>query len=512
MLCVQRRALASLTSPTVRSGTLSLSSRKAAQARHLSTQQLDEQRDGRERVVILGSGWGGFTLSRALDPRKYQIVLVSPRSYFVFTPLLAGTSVGTLEFRTTIEPNRAFRARKYGAGFFQAWADQVDFKNKTLSLEEAVEDSVASKALTESRYETMSEKQRDQVKAVEKKKGEVFDLAYDKLVITVGCYAQTFNTPGVKENAYFLKDVGDARRIRNHLLSCFEMAALPTVSEEMKRVYLNFAVVGGGPTGIEWSAELYDMVHEDMKRLYPELIKYVNITVYDVADKVLSMFDETLGKYAMKTFSRQGISIKTSHHIEELRRGLPKEMQASSGVKDGSSLYTLKIKEEGEIPVGMCVWSTGLMMNPFVEHGLKDKVQKHERNGGIVTNGRLQAKDPNEQPIKDVYALGDCAILEGTAYPATAQVASQKANWLAKRLNKGDIESQEFTYKNLGVMAYLGSQKAILEGNGANISGRIAWLIWRGAYLTKTVSWRNKILIPIYWSINWIFGRDISRF
>lgn len=482
------------------------------QRRWLSIQQLNEQRRDRERIVILGSGWGGFTLSRTLNPRQYQIVIVSPRSYFVFTPLLAGTSVGTLEFRTTIEPNRDFRARQYGADFFQGWADQVDFAKKTLTVEEAVEDPLTSRALTGSKHKSPEQRSEEVEIGKKKKKGELFELAYDKLVCTVGCYAQTFDTPGVKEYAYFLKDVGDARRIRNRLLSCFEVAALPTTSDEMKRVYLNFAVVGAGPTGIEWSAELNDMVHEDMRRLYPELIPFVNITVYDVAEKVLSMFDESLSNYAMKTFARQGINIQTSHHIEELRPGLPKAKESSRHVKDASALYTLKVREDGEIGVGMCVWSTGLLANPFVQNGLPDQVKKHERSGSILTNGRLQVKDKHDQPIKDVYALGDCAILEGTAYPATAQVASQKAVWLAKRLNKGDIESQEFTYKNLGVMAYIGNRKAILEGGSAHISGRVAWLIWRGAYLTKTVSWRNKILIPVYWSINWLFGRDISRF
>lgn len=228
----------------------------------------------------------------------------------------------------------------------------------------------------------------------------------------------------VKENAYFLKDVGDARKIRNRLLSCFEIAALPTTPAELKRHYLNFAVVGGGPTGIEWSAELYDMVHEDMKRLYPELIPYVKITVYDVASTVLSMFDERLSKYAMKTFHRNGIDIKTEHHVEELRPGLPAGLPVTHGVKDATSLFTLKLKEEGEIGVGMCVWSTGLMMNPFVADGLDGKVKRHERSGGILTNERLQVKRPDGSPMADVYALGDCAVLEGTAYPATAQVCN----------------------------------------------------------------------------------------
>lgn len=329
------------------------------QRRYLSIQELDNQRQGKERVVVLGSGWAGFTLSRALDPKKYQIVVVSPRSYFVFTPLLAGTSVGTLEFRTTLEPVRSFRARGFGAEYFQGWADKVDFETKKLAVEESVEDPLPSRALTLGPNEGKSLEQQNEEKKVEAQKGELFEMDYDKLIVSVGCYAQTFNTPGVKENAYFLKDVGDARRIRNRLLSCFEIAGLPTTSEEMKKMYLNFAVVGGGPTGIEWSAELYDMIHEDMKRLYPELVKYVTITVYDVAPTVLSMFDKRLSDYAMKTFGRQGIEIKTSHHIQEIRRGVPEGNKPSPGLKDGSSLYTLKIAEEGEIGAGMVVWSTG---------------------------------------------------------------------------------------------------------------------------------------------------------
>jgi NADH dehydrogenase FAD-containing subunit len=223
------------------------------QRRNITIQALDAARNGRERVVVLGSGWAGYTLARDLDPRKFQPVVVSPRSYFVFTPLLASTSVGTLEFRTALEP---VRRRNGTAAFFQGWADAVDFEKKELVIEEAVEDPLQGRALVEDRYAGRGEEEFQ----VQKKKGKVFRMGYDKLIIAVGAYAQTFGTPGVKEHAYFLKDVGDARRIRNRLLSCFETAALPTTSEEMKKQLLNFAVVGGGPTGIEWSAELHDII------------------------------------------------------------------------------------------------------------------------------------------------------------------------------------------------------------------------------------------------------------
>lgn len=232
----------------------------------------------------------------------------------------------------------------------------MDFKNRTITIEEAVDDPKQGVALTTDRHAGETKEEREVERKKEAKVGKLFDVQYDKLIVTVGCYSQTFGTPGVKEHAFFLKDVGDARRIRNRILACFEGAALPTTSVEMKKQLLNFAVVGGGPTGIEFSAELHDLINEDMKKLYPELIQYHKITVYDVAEKVLPMFDKKLAGYAMQKFKRRGIDIKTSHHVEELRPGAPAERGMSDDIDD-YHLYTLKVKEEGEIGVGMCVWS-----------------------------------------------------------------------------------------------------------------------------------------------------------
>jgi len=383
---------------------------------------------------------------------------------------------------------------------------------------------------------------------IEASRGELFSMAYDKLVIGVGSYSQTFGIPGVKDSAYFLKDVQDARRIRNKLLSCFETAALPTTTLVLKKQLLNFAVVGGGPTGIEFSAELRDIIREDMAKLYPQLIEHVQITVYDVAEKILPMFEKKLGKYAMDHFSAEGVTIRTGHRIRELKRGFPSGEGASDYNRDvKASGYTLSLEngEQSEVGCGFVVWSTGLMSNPFVQKALSSsfpapascvrmlhninvspegsaewRVQKHPRSGSVITDDFLRvqldaAQKHEEKPaaiLRDVFALGDCATISGTQYPATAQVASQKATWLAKKLNQGDINTRGFSFASQGVMAYIGRWNAIVQTERGNISGRAAWVMWRGAYLTKSISWRNRILIPMYWMINWIFGRDISRF
>lgn len=471
-------------------------------------------------------------------------MVVSPRPYFVFTPLLNSTAVGTLEFRVALEPIRS--KNKPNVEFMQGWADDVDFSRKKVTVEENVADRYKTMTEIESNNKDYSAEDPNVIKMAkreQRKQGRRFEVGYDKLVVAVGCYSNTFGTKGVKENAFFMKDILGARKIRKRVLECFEIASLPTTSEKLREQLMRFAIVGGGPTGMEFAAELNDLIAEDMVKLYPKLAPKVDITVYDVAPKVLSMFEEKLAKYAMETFRREGIKIKTSHHVEELRPGVPRQQEenATEEVLDTQGCYTLRTKEEGEIGVGMCVWSTGNMMNPFVQktlgnvHGFPQNsaeivegktneetgqqnwiVQKNTKTGAIVVDEHLRvqlhtqipATSKNEESpspssraiMKDVFALGDNATIAGQSLPVTAQTANQQAIWLGKRLNKGDLETQAFKFYDMGIMAYLGSWKGLFQtGGGGEISGRMAWLIWRGAYSTMSLSWRNKILIPTYW-------------
>jgi hypothetical protein len=196
------------------------------------------------------------------------------------------------------------------------------------------------------------------------------------------------------------------------------------------------------------------------------------------------------------------------------------------------------------------------MQNPFVAHALdhvreappdlilsssnttspqatKWKVQKHPKTGSIITDTHLRIQlvpqsssssptdastDSQSATHPSIFALGDCASIPSTSYPATAQVASQQALWLAKALNAtaagAPISTRPaFSYKDLGTLAYIGNWNALWQGGkGGRLRGYLAWIVWRGAYVTRTVSWRNKILVPVYWVVNWVFGRDISRF
>ncbi|ODA80028.1 hypothetical protein RJ55_02986 [Drechmeria coniospora] len=457
-----------------------------------------------ERIVILGSGWAGYALGRKLNPRTCKSILISPRSHFVFTPLLASTAVGTLEFRTAIEP-----VRRLGlAEFHQAWASDIDFQRKVVRVEANTQGDVGAVTGVTLTKGTKTETE--------------FEVPYDKLVLAVGCYSQTFGIEGVVEHACFLRDIGDARIIRLRVLGAFEKASLPTTSDDERAKLLHFAIVGGGPTGIEFAAELHDLIRDDLARLFPQLMPFVAITIYDIAPKVLPMFDQNLAKYATDMFRRQGIRVKTEHQLERIRR-------------EGDHLM-LRIKEEtAEVGAGVVVWSTGLMQNPLtgklVGRDLTGigRIAKDSRTGGFVTDQHMRVQvqlrgDSGDNgktvTLPDVYAVGDCAAVQGRSYPATAQVASQQAAYLAKQLNldsggrrHGEAKGRAaFTFRNLGSMAYLGSWRAIHQSSADELKGRAAWILWRTAYLTKSMSVRNKIMIPVYWFITWVFGRDISRF
>ncbi|KIW73995.1 hypothetical protein PV04_02067 [Phialophora macrospora] len=532
--------------------------------------------DPREKVVILGSGWAGYVLSRELDKKKYRVVVVSPRTYFVFTPLLNDTTVGTLEFRHVLE---SVRKPKSGVEFIQGWADDINFADKIVTIEPSVLDPDVGHALTGPREHNEQRtksgfaipefphgpwQKEVQMGGTGSSQVPTFPIHYDKLVIAVGSYSQTFGTKGVRENAWFLKDVRDAVSIRRRILELFELARLPIMPEETRKHLLHFAVVGGGPTGMEFAACLSDLIRQDMSKLHPHLIKYIRISLYDVAPKVLPMFDASLADYAVKHYRRQNIEIKTSHQVEELRKGLPNDENArndqASQVK--GRVYTIRTKQEGDVGIGMCVWSTGNMNNPFVAKALDhvrryptasaqniqgevaDPMQRQwilqrDAKTGVplvddhfriqLTTDCAAGMEEHDKPkayMKDVFAVGDSSKLMSGALPATAQVANQEAIWLGRTLNKHpEAESfaraPGFSFKNMGVLTYLGGSSAIFQGGNGNgkdggspsrLKGLSAFLVWRGAYLTMTLSWRNRLNVMWQWVSVRLFGRDVSRF
>lgn len=436
------------------------------------------------RVVVLGSGWAGCRLMKGLDPEIYDIVCVSPRNHMVFTPLLASTCVGTLEFRSVAEPIARIQpaiSREPGSYFFLANCTGIS----------------ADKHMVHCETVTDGEQTLDPWS---------FTVSYDKLVIALGAVPTTFGIHGVKEHAIFLREVHHAQEIRRKLLLNLMLSDVPGISEEEKQRLLHCVVVGGGPTGVEFSGELSDFIMRDVHQRYAHVKDYIRVTLIE-ANEILSSFDVRLRNYAVNQLTKSGV---------RLVRGTVKDVQDLKIIlNDGS-----------EVPYGLLVWSTGVGPSPLV-HSLD--LPKAAGGGRIGVDEWLCVPS-----VQDVFSIGDCSgFVESTGrqtLPALAQVAERQGKYLANQLNRigkagggraksgKDIDFGEpFVYKHLGSMASVGSYKALVdlrqskEAKGLSLAGFISWFIWRSAYLTRVVSWRNRFYVAINWATTLVFGRDISR-
>jgi NADH:ubiquinone reductase (non-electrogenic) len=550
---------------------------------------------------------------KALDAetaKKFDVVVLSPRNYFLYTPLLPAVAAGTCEERSIVEPVRNLVVDK-GVSFYEAVCTSVDPEKRELvacfpkdaGLDEAC-----------------------------------FKMSYDLLVVGVGSVNNTFGIQGVDEHCVYFKTIDDALRLRRRVSECFERAALPATPPEERRRLLSFVVVGGGPTGVEVAAELYDMIHEDLSRLYPELIPDVKLRIVELTDHLLSTYDRKISAYAAENFKRAGIESLLNSRV--------------AAVKDGSVSIVGPDKKEYEVPFGACVWATGIAMNPLVRQ-LQQQLPGQTHFRSLLTDDKLRVKGA---PGGSVWAFGDAATIDQPraleraeqlfeqgdsdgdgrltlrelrgllktassefshfeeharfldqranswgglvkkavaaansstdeaaagpqtagevlatlqdeddslskaefrdllgkvdsglrALPATAQVAKQQGEYLARALKEGKVEVVgggppsaaplpattvvpsadrpllewsvpetvgPFRYFHKGSLAYVGSDRAVMDVPTVGpIVGAGAYVMWRSYETFAQISLRNQLLVGLDWVRTKLFGRDISRF
>jgi NADH:ubiquinone reductase (non-electrogenic) len=409
------------------------------------------------RIVIVGTGWAGLTLSQQLNDKKFSITIISPQATAPYTPLLASAACGLFDFSLAEEPiRRKSKALKY----LQATVDDVDFARKICVCSPAFP-SLANKK---------------------------FEIEYDTLILAPGCTNQTFGIPGVADHGLFVRNVADAMAVRQQVHDILEMASLPSMTEEQQRNLLHIVVVGGGPTGVEITAELHDLVTNDFSQLYPDLKGKITIAIHDVASSILSAFDSSLASYALNSFTRRDVEIKTGSHITSV---------------EADCICT---KEDGRIPYGMLIWATGNKVVPLVE---RLNVLKSDHLPRILTDSFLRVFAPDGSIVNSVYALGDAADIKGHELPTTAEVACQKGKYLAVAMNKGP--SGAFKYNQKSIVAYLGQHDGVIAGK-KDWTGAGAWVAWRSKNLTWTRSWKPYLLIQANWVLNWVFGKEVARF
>ena len=332
------------------------------------TESMREQKH-KPKVVILGTGWGSVALLKNLQAGNYHVTVVSPSNHFLFTPMLPSATVGTLEFRSLVEPVRKI-VRRIRGHFLKAEALDVDFSEKLVEI--------AAMGPT-------GEEER-------------FYLPYDKLIVGVGSVTNPHGVKGL-EYCNTLKDISDAREIRNKIIRNLETACFPTTSDEERRRLLSFVVSGGGPTGVEFAAELYDMLNEDLCKFYPRLLRNeISVHVIQSRSHILNTYDEALSKYAEQRFDHENVDVQTNARVKEVK---PDRIIFSQKNEEGKVVTK-------ELPMGFCLWSTGVSQNQLCQT-LAAKIDTQNNKHALETDTHLRLCGA---PLGDIYAIGDCSTVQ----------------------------------------------------------------------------------------------------
>lgn len=460
------------------------------------------------RLLILGTGWGGTSLLKALRrPNRYDITIASPRDHMLFTPLLASTATGALEHRSILEPIRPLATRK-NATFLNASATQIDAASATVQFEVP-------------RFTFFQEANKsDQNLSESPTPTETFSQRYDILAVAVGATVNTFGIPGADRYALPMKQAADARKVRKRMHDLFEAATLPITSAHVRRNLLTFVVCGGGPTGVELSAEIADWLRDvRWARRYGEIANEARVILVEAAGDVLSSFDNSLRSYALRRLRAAQVDVRLSAAVRRVEHDAVVVSDAATG------------RGEERLPCGMVVWTAGISGHPILN---STDLHLNQRNTGLLTDSHLICK--TQSPSSGVvFALGDCAHVDGNPLVPIAQVAEQAGIHVANLLDGVQCPTAEefrklqpFTFASKGMLAYVGSARGVasLVKPGTNEKnkegpkredsfmsrGFFAWMVWRFAYFSKIGSFRNKVQVPLDWFKTALFGRDVSSF
>ncbi|CDK24195.1 unnamed protein product [Kuraishia capsulata CBS 1993] len=354
-------------------------------SQHLDSFDNEEKEELRHRpkLVVLGSGWGSVSLLETLDPNDYDVTVISPTNYFLFTPMLPSAAVGTLELKSLVESIRNI-IRRVNGHYLEANAEKILFSEKLIKV--SVKDAEG--------------------------KNRPFYVPYDKLVVAVGSTSNTHGVQGL-QYSHQLKTAEDALTIRKKIACNLERACLPTTSDEERKKLLSFVICGAGPTGVEVAAEIFDLLNEDLCRGFPKILRQeISIHIIQSRSHILNTYDKAISEYAMKRFENDSIDLLTNSRVKEI---LPDEVVFDQKNEKGEI-------ERKSVPFGLCLWSTGVAQNPLAQDIVKSLKSSQQNRRAIETDTQLRVIGA---PLGDVYAIGDCSTVRTDLADHTAEYVRQ---------------------------------------------------------------------------------------
>lgn len=426
----------------------------------------------KKKVVILGGGFAGVECARQLESSfknnsEVEIIMISEDNFLLFTPMLPQVASGIIETRHIVMPIRAICKK---TKFYEGRIKNVDPFGKLVTLWGTGE-----------------------------KRG--VSIYYDYLVVALGSETNFFGMADVEKNAYTMKTLNDAVVLRNRVVDMLEQADNET-DTILRDSLLTFVIVGGGFAGIETAGELLDLLL-DARKHYPTIHKDdIRVIVLEALSMILPGFNEKLADFSKEKMIERGIDIR-------LRTAVTSFDGTEVTVKslDENPKNSVNESKISGIRTKTLIWTAGV--TPV--NTIKRSMFKTDK-GKIIVNDFLEVPE-----FPGVFAIGDCALFmdpqTNRPFAPTAQIAEAEAKIAAHNLNAliKNSEKKKFVYHSKGQMAIIGKRTGIATFLGMNISGFLAWLIWRNVYLSKIVSPDKKVRIFLDWIIDLFFDRDISR-
>lgn len=399
-------------------------------------------------VVIVGAGFAGLAAAKGLGGARCRVVVIDRQNHHVFQPLLYQVATGGLSAADICAPIRSLLS---------------PFPNIEVRLGEVTRINAAKRTVVCGADE----------------------IAYDTLVLATGMTTQYFGNDAWEANAPGLKTVADATEMRKRILMAFEMAE-NVEDPQLRREWLTFVVVGGGPTGVELAGSLAeisrDTLKEDFRRIRPEESQ---ILLLDFAPRLLTSFKEGLSDYALRRLIRMGVRSLVSHRVLSIDdRGVTAE-------SNGSTRH---------IPARTVLWAAGVTGSPLA----RQLGVELDRQGRVPVGGDLTVTGHPE-----IFVLGDLAHFEqdGKALPGVAQPALQAGRYAAKVI-RARVEGRKapgpFRYVDLGSMATIGRHAAVADLFGVRLRGYPAWLVWLFIHLMHLVDFQNRVVVFIRWAVSYL--------
>jgi len=426
----------------------------------------------KKKIVILGSGFAAVECAKKLenefgnDP-EIELIMIGEDNFLLFTPMLPQVASGMIETRHIVFPIRTICKK---TKFYEGRIKNVDPYGKLVTL-----------------WGTGDKRS--------------ISIHYDFLVVALGSETNFFGMADVEKNAYTMKTLNDAVMLRNRIIDMLEQAENET-NPILRKSFLNFVVVGGGFAGIETAGELMDLLL-DVRKYYPSIQKdELKVIVLEAMGEILPGFNKKLAEFAKQKLKERGIDIQLKKTVTSFDGN-----EVTIKTLDETPKDSIDQSEINSIITKTLIWTAGI--TPV--NTIKRSMFKTEK-GKIVINDFLEV-----EKFPGVFAIGDCALfvdpITNRPFPPTAQIAEAQAKMAAKNLISliKNSEKEKFVYHSKGQLAIIGKRTGIATFLGVNISGFLAWLIWRNVYLSKIPTFDKKTRVFLDWMIDLFFDRDVSR-